>query len=306
MSIRVARLMTFAAVALMASIASAQDRYLSEMYGEGVHAIFRGNSSAADRSLSQAIDGGFEDARAYYFRGINKMLRGDTGGAESDIRMGAQQEVNGRGSYNIGIALERVQGPHRIRFEKIRRDALLAAQRAKVWRAKNAPDNAYDRDYLREPKPNPVDVIMDDVPPAPPAGDPFMGGEDDMKPAEDMDEDDDLLDEPMEDESGDDMLEDEGNPFEDDEPTDDGGFGDDDAFEDDPTEDMSGDDGGFGDDDFGDDDLGGDDMGDTPPEVDDLDGDDGGFGDDDPSPFDDDALESTDDADDDLDSLFGE
>ena len=306
MSIRVPRLMTFAAVALMASFATAQDRYLSEIYGEGVHAIYRGNSSAADRSLTQAINGGFEDARAYYFRGINKMLRGDTGGAESDIRMGAQQEVNGRGSYNIGLALARVQGPHRIRFEKIRRDALIAAQRAKAFRAKNAPDNAYDRDYLREPKPNPVDVIPG-VPPAPAAGDPFMDDDDEMQPAEDL-TDEDELDEPMADDDSDDLMsDDEDDPFTDDEM----GEGGDDAFDDDPTEDMSGDD-AFGDEDaFGDDDMGGDDIGgddgfgdDPSPEVDDVDGDDA-FGEDDAF-GDDDTLESATDTDDDLDSLFGE
>lgn len=320
MSIRVARLMTLAAIALMASFASAQDRYLAEMYGEGVHAVYRGNSSAADRSLSRAIDGGFEDARAYYFRAINKMLRGDTGGAESDIRMGAEQEVNGRGSYNIGLALERVQGPHRIRFERVRRDALIMAQRAKAWRAKNAPDNAYDRDYLREPKPNPVDVIPG-VPPAPAADDPFMGDDDEMKPADPMD-DDDELEEPMEDDSDDVMSDDSEDPFTDDEPAADDedpfaedDMGDSDDFGDDPTEDMSGDD-DFGDDAFSDDDVGGedlsgDDMGgddfgadDTPAEVDDLGGDDL----DGDSPFgDDDALEApSDDAADELDSLFDE
>lgn len=301
MFIRVARLMTLAAVMLMASVASAQDRYLAEIYGEGVHAVYRGNTSFADRSFGQAIDGGFEDARAYYFRAINKMLRGDTYGAESDIRLGAQQEVNGRGSYNIGLALERVQGPHRIRFERIRRDALIAAQRAKAWKARNAPDNAYDRDYLREPKPNPVEIIPG-VPPAPFGGDPFTD-DDEMKPAENMDDD---VAEPMVDDADDDLLEEEGDdPFTDDVPPagdDEDPFGDDAGGFDDPTEDMGGDDDGFGDDDFGDDDLGGDELDGPPAEVDDLGG---GDLDDDPFADDDDSLESaTDDAADELDSLF--
>ena len=305
MSIRGTRLLTVAVVTLMAAAVSAQDRYLAEMYGEGVHAIYRGNNSDASRTLTNAINGGFEDARAYYFRAITKMISGDSSGAETDIRMGAEQEVNGRGSYDVGFALQRFQGPNRVKFEKVRRDALIAAQKAKALRARSAPDNAYDRDYLREPAdtPGPIDVIPE-VPPAP-GNDPFMDDDDAMEPVEETP----AMDDDPADDISDAGMDDTEDPFADD--------AEDDPFADDMGEDMSEpDDMGGEEDPFTDDadDPFADDSGDDPfaddvgddvsAEVDDM-GDD--LGDD---PFADDSLESpTDDDDGDdlgLDSLFDE
>lgn len=305
------RCITFAAVALATSAVGAQDRYLAEIYGEGVHQIYRGNTSGAEASLSKAINYGFEDSRAYYFRAINKMVSGDSYGGQHDIQMGAQLEVNGRGTYDIGRALERVQGPHRIRFEKMRREALLAAARAKANRSKNAPSRPYDREYLRDARPDKLDLLPNnDVPSAPSGSDPFLVDEDDMTESEDE------TPEPADDAPEEDSM-DEDDPFGDEpEPEDD-------PFDDAPADDMGdealdGGDDDMGGDDFGDDmgddvfdDAGMDDAGaagdDVPPPAE-IEGDMGDdLGDEDMGdPFEDDALESPSDetGDDDLDSLF--
>ncbi len=90
---------------------------------------------------------------------------GNCSGAESDIRMGAELEVSGAGTYDIGKALERVQGPERLRFESIRRYAQIDAMRARANRVPVAPT-------FESPP------MIDDATRMPPAAtDPFRGDE---------------------------------------------------------------------------------------------------------------------------------
>ncbi len=196
-------------VGVLVGSAAAQDRILSEMYGEGVSTYYQGDAHQADTELSNAINQGFEDPRAYYFRGINKLQQGRTNQAETDIRTGAMLEVDGTGTYNIGLALQRVQGPHRIEFERIRRDAVLTAQRARAQRSRMDTQQPLGngREYLRDPIPAAPTRDIPDVP------QPTHPSEDD--PFRDDVETDEVIDEVFEDEPAE--VEQDEQVFEDDE-----------------------------------------------------------------------------------------
>jgi len=115
---------------LLSAPTFAQDHYLNQLYGQGVHAFHSGNYSQAQRLLDDAIHAGSKDPRAYYFRAFTKHRSG--GGLDmSDIQTGARYEVDGYNGYDIGLSLQRVQGCCRVEFEQKRRDAKLAFQRAK-------------------------------------------------------------------------------------------------------------------------------------------------------------------------------
>ena len=73
--------------------ASAQNAAVSQMYGNGVHAFYAGNNSAARENFSAAINNGSQDPRAYYFRGIVAYSQGSTYEAESDWQQGARLEA---------------------------------------------------------------------------------------------------------------------------------------------------------------------------------------------------------------------
>jgi len=106
--------------------ADAQDPYLRQLYGRGVHAYYSGDYINAQKHLDDAIRYGINDPRAYYFRGLTKAHNGNSYDAESDYRMAATLEVRGAGTYDIGHALIRIQGHHRLELEKIRRDVLIS------------------------------------------------------------------------------------------------------------------------------------------------------------------------------------
>jgi len=198
---------TFFTVALALSLLTtvhAQDQYLTAIYGQGVHTFHRGNMRGASQLFNDAIGGGLEDPRAYYFRAITKMRSGDIGGAQSDIRMGANLEVSGAGSFNVGRALERVQGPARIRFEVARRTSLLDAHRAQAamnrQRTMVPPVSAPPvQDLLRQPvSPERTNIEDLNIPPAAPGEDnPFEAPNDEelIEPADDGMDDEGMLDE---------------------------------------------------------------------------------------------------------------
>ncbi len=117
---------------MLAAATQAQDRIAAEIYGHGVHSYYRGDLMAANELFDEAINAGFNDPRVYYFRAISKLQGCDTWGAENDIRLGANLEVNGSGAYNVGRSLERVQGNLRVKFERMRRQARLEAQLARA------------------------------------------------------------------------------------------------------------------------------------------------------------------------------
>ncbi len=191
-------------IALMFSAtAQAQDRYLSQIYGQGVHSFHRGNTAQATQQFTSAIDMGMNDPRPYYFRAIANLRSGNGYSAESDIRQGATLEVNGSGSYSIGRALERIQGPARLRFENLRRSALLQATRDRAAMQRLNTESRGNENLMGPPATPAL------IPPA--EGDnPFADDNaDENDDALEMDEpepfgNDDLLDEP----AGDEMSED--------------------------------------------------------------------------------------------------
>jgi len=107
----------------------AQDPVLSRLYGAGVHAYFGGDYVRAHELLTRAIKLGMEDPRAYYYRGLAYLKLGRPEEAEEDFRKGAEIEAKDFGIfYEVGRALERVQGRPRLLIEKHRFAARTAAK----------------------------------------------------------------------------------------------------------------------------------------------------------------------------------
>lgn len=109
------------------SRAEAQSAVLSEIYGRGVHAYHSGQYQQATQWLSMAIDNGYQDPRAYYFRGLVAAASGRGYEAESDFKMGADLEAKGTFGDLVGRSLSRVQGSTRLQLEQIRDQARLQA-----------------------------------------------------------------------------------------------------------------------------------------------------------------------------------
>ncbi len=109
-----------------ANSVQAQDP-LDEMYGQAVHSYFRGNSVHAVELLTEAIDAGSMDPRAFFFRGLAQSY-GVADMSNPDFERGAQLEIEGKKVVNVGKALERVQGPVRVAIEKARAKARLASR----------------------------------------------------------------------------------------------------------------------------------------------------------------------------------
>ncbi len=117
----------------------AQDAVLAQFYGSGVHQYFAGNYDRATADLTTAIDGGSKDPRAYYFRALTSLRRGDSYSADSDLRVGASLEsADVSQFYPVGKSLERVQGADRKTVERHR-----AIARAEAFQRR------HDRDLLR-------------------------------------------------------------------------------------------------------------------------------------------------------------
>lgn len=112
-----------------------QEVVLEELYGRGVHRYFAGDYAKAYDELSMAIDGGINDPRAYYFRGLVLMATGRPDEARADWKMGARHEAQQTLNVAVGRSLVRVQGPARLALEQIRQSARIAAMtEAKIRR----------------------------------------------------------------------------------------------------------------------------------------------------------------------------
>ena len=115
-------------VSLCAATTSAGNAVLGQEYGSGVHAFFTGDNIAAHERLTAAIKGGSKDPRAFYFRGLVYLKLGRGPEAVMDFRHGAELESKDFNQfYNVGKALERVQGGARIELERYRVKARMAA-----------------------------------------------------------------------------------------------------------------------------------------------------------------------------------
>jgi hypothetical protein len=100
---------------------------LAASYGSGVHSYFAGDYGRSYDDLSQAIEGGTQDPRAYYFRGLAALKLGRMDEAEADFTAGAAREAEGTGSWPIARSLERVQGCDRLKLERHRTRARVAS-----------------------------------------------------------------------------------------------------------------------------------------------------------------------------------
>jgi hypothetical protein len=109
-------------------VAVAQDSVLTELYGEGVHAFHARDLTRAYDLFTRAIDGGLNDPRAFYFRGLTAMESGRSYEAEEDFRAGAAIEARNGTGGSVGRALTRVQGSARMMIEKARTEGRLSAQ----------------------------------------------------------------------------------------------------------------------------------------------------------------------------------
>jgi hypothetical protein len=127
----------------------AQEAVLGQEYGSGVHAYFTGETQTAYDRLTAAIERGSQDPRAFYFRGLSYLKLGRPQEAAMDFRKGAELESKDvNRSYNVGKALERVQGPERLELENYRVNARMAALE-EVERLRKARYEAVQREEER-------------------------------------------------------------------------------------------------------------------------------------------------------------
>ena len=99
---------------------------LAAAYGSGVHSYFAGDYQRAYDELSQAIEGGTIDPRAWYYRGLTALKLGRTDESEADFSAGASREAGGTGAWPVAKSLERVQGCDRLKLERHRTRARVA------------------------------------------------------------------------------------------------------------------------------------------------------------------------------------
>lgn len=128
-TVRAAAIGMIAACGMMLAAAAVarEDAILAVAYGNGVHAYYAGDYQRSYDELSAAIDGGTQDPRAFYFRGLAALRLGRFDEADADFTLGANAEADGRGSWAVGRSLERIQGEPRLQLEKHRVRARMAA-----------------------------------------------------------------------------------------------------------------------------------------------------------------------------------
>jgi tetratricopeptide (TPR) repeat protein len=113
---------------LWAVSAQAQEAVLGQIYGKGVQEYFSSDYAKAFERLTTAVDAGSRDPRVFYYRGLAYLKLGRTPEAEMDFRKGAELESKDYNKYyNVGRALERIQGPERQLLESYRVQARMAA-----------------------------------------------------------------------------------------------------------------------------------------------------------------------------------
>lgn len=145
-----------------ASQPSIESLPLAAAYGDGVHAYFAGDYQRAYEDLTQAIEAGTTDPRAFYFRGLAALRQGRDDEAEADFTVGADRESLGLGAWPVGRSLERIQGADRLRLERHR----MRARVALLQRQREAEQRRYSQ--IEEAQP---DVIRRRRPVAPQGGD---------------------------------------------------------------------------------------------------------------------------------------
>jgi hypothetical protein len=138
---------------------------LANAYGTGVHAFYSGDLNRSIADLTSAIDGGTSDPRAWYYRGLAAWRLGRFDEAEADFREGAERETSTIGSWPVSRSLERVQGTERLRLERYRTRARVAAlerDRALIRRRYVEIEDAQP-EVLRQRRPLPATPADDGV-----------------------------------------------------------------------------------------------------------------------------------------------
>ena len=112
---------TLLACVLAPCTAAAQRAGLEQILGIGMHAYFRGDSTAAIEAITTVIDAGLEDPRGYYFRGLAYQRMGRSEEAAADFAAGAEIEAaHSQSTRLVSQSLERVQGASRLALERYR------------------------------------------------------------------------------------------------------------------------------------------------------------------------------------------
>jgi len=135
-------------LAAMSAPAGDEQQAIATSYGMAVHAFHTGDYQQSYDDLTNAIEAGSQDARAFYFRGLAALKLGRSDEAEADFAEGARLEADGRTTLPIARSLERVQGPDRLRLERYRARARVAV----LQRAREAEALRYSR--IREAQPD--------------------------------------------------------------------------------------------------------------------------------------------------------
>jgi len=104
-----------------------EEQAISSTYGSGVHSYFAGDYGRSYDILSQAIEAGTGDPRAWYFRGLAALKLGRLDEAEADFSAGARRESENAGAWGVAKSLERVQGCDRLQLERHRVRARVAS-----------------------------------------------------------------------------------------------------------------------------------------------------------------------------------
>lgn len=207
-----------------AQMPAAEVAALSQAYGAGVHAYFANEHQRAYDDLTQAIEAGSRDPRAWYFRGLAALKLGRLDEAEADFSVAADKEAEAAGDWDVSRSLERVQGHDRLQLERHRIRARVVAyqQRTSAIRQRYIDAQRRQPDVLRQIRPetrraDPLGLFTgDDEPaetvPAPaasePDADPVPSDDEPVMPAEEPAEaeetpaDEPLAEEPLAEEPG--------------------------------------------------------------------------------------------------------
>lgn len=130
---------------------------LAASYGAGVHSYFAGDYDRSYEDLSAAIEGGTTDPRVWYFRGLAALRLGRIDEAEADFTTAAERESRGTGGWPVARSLERVQGVDRLRLERHRVRARVAALQRdqEAVRRRYVETEEAEPDVLRRRRPVP-------------------------------------------------------------------------------------------------------------------------------------------------------
>lgn len=128
---------------------------LARAYGGGVHAYFSGDAQRAYDDLTQAIEAGTRDPRAWYFRGLAALKLGRLDEAEADFSTAATRETEAAGDWAVSRSLERVQGPDRLALERHRVRARVAGleQRRQAVERRYSDIESRQTEMLRQRRP---------------------------------------------------------------------------------------------------------------------------------------------------------